>query len=69
MERLARDKCSSLIWKIVTYGRKKFCNIGHRDAIDFLYGVYAIDFEMFNYEKYIWNLENINFLIWAALVR
>jgi hypothetical protein len=30
LERLARDKRSSLFWKVVTYGRKKFYNIGHR---------------------------------------
>jgi len=28
MERIARDKCSSVSWKGVTYGRKKFYNIG-----------------------------------------
>ncbi len=27
MERLARDKHSSLLRTVVTYGRKKFCNI------------------------------------------
>jgi hypothetical protein len=30
LERLARDKRSSLFKKVVTYGRKKFYNIGHR---------------------------------------
>ncbi len=25
---LAKDKRSSLLWKVVTYGRKKFYNIG-----------------------------------------
>ncbi len=29
LERLARDKRSSLLQKIVTYGRRKFYNIGH----------------------------------------
>jgi len=29
-ERLARDKHSRLLWKVVTYGRKKFYSIGHR---------------------------------------
>jgi hypothetical protein len=32
---LARDKCSSLLWIVATYGRKKFYNIGPRcDKID-----------------------------------
>jgi hypothetical protein len=33
VERLARDKRSSLLWKFITYGRKKFYNIapGHQD--------------------------------------
>jgi hypothetical protein len=30
LERLARDKRSSLLWKGKTYDRKKFYNIGHR---------------------------------------
>jgi len=30
---LARDKRSSLLWKVVTYGRKKFYNIGHMTCI------------------------------------
>jgi hypothetical protein len=30
LERLARDMHSSLLLKVVTYGRKKFHNIGHR---------------------------------------
>ncbi len=29
MERLARDKCASLLLNCVTYDRKKFSNIGH----------------------------------------
>jgi len=29
LERLARDKCSSLLWKGITDARKKFYNIGH----------------------------------------
>ncbi len=29
-ERLARDKRSSLVWKGITYGRKKYYNIFHR---------------------------------------
>jgi len=28
LEKLARDKCSSLLQKLVTHGRKKFYNIG-----------------------------------------
>ncbi len=28
LERLSRDKRSSLLWKVVTYGCKKFYNIG-----------------------------------------
>jgi hypothetical protein len=32
LERLARDKRSSLLWKVVIYGRKKFYNIGHRST-------------------------------------
>jgi hypothetical protein len=28
LERLASDKCSSLLQKVVNYGRKKFYNIG-----------------------------------------
>ncbi len=27
---LAKDKPSSLLWKVVTYDRKKFYNIGHK---------------------------------------
>jgi hypothetical protein len=30
LEKLARDKRSNLLWKVVTYGRKKCYNIGHR---------------------------------------
>ncbi len=30
LEKLAKDKHSSLLQKFVTYGRKKFHNIGHR---------------------------------------
>jgi hypothetical protein len=30
LERLARDKCYRLLWKVITYGRKIFYNIGHR---------------------------------------
>jgi hypothetical protein len=29
LEKLARDKRSSLMWKVETFGRKKFYNIGH----------------------------------------
>ncbi len=32
LERLARDKCSSLLWNVVTYLRVKFYNIGPRRA-------------------------------------
>jgi hypothetical protein len=31
---LTRDKHSSLLRKVVTYGRKKFYNIGHWPAFD-----------------------------------
>jgi hypothetical protein len=30
VERLVRDQCSSLLQKVITYGHKKFYNIGHR---------------------------------------
>ncbi len=33
LERLARDKCSSLLWKGVTYCRKKFYRIGSRPNV------------------------------------
>jgi hypothetical protein len=33
LESLARDKRSSLLCKVVTYGRKKFYNIGHQVAL------------------------------------
>ncbi len=33
LEKLARNKCSSLLWKGLTYGRKKFYNIGHRERL------------------------------------
>ncbi len=33
MKKLAKDKHSSLLQKFVTYGRKKFYNIGPRDQI------------------------------------
>ncbi len=30
LERIAKDKCFNFLWKDVSYGRKKFYNIGRR---------------------------------------
>jgi len=43
LERLAKDKRSNLLWKVVTYGRKKFYNIGprwqfHKHIMNVTYG-------------------------------
>jgi hypothetical protein len=35
LERIARDKHSSLLRKFVNYGQKKFYNIGHRKKMCF----------------------------------